>query len=101
MAQQTTIMLVDDLDGGEADEQVEFSVDGKAYEIDLSAANGERLRATLAPFISGPRAEPGHSGMGARPGHEGVRTRPHTVERAQRLPRCPLSSFCARPMSAP
>ena len=55
MTKQTTIVLVDDVDGSEADEQVEFSVDGKTYEIDLSAANGERLRAALAPFISAGR----------------------------------------------
>lgn len=67
MAQQTTIMLVDDLDGGEADEQVEFSVDGKAYEIDLSAANGKRLRATLAPFISAGRRTDGRRSLAAAP----------------------------------
>jgi hypothetical protein len=52
MARQTTITLVDDLDGVEADEQVEFSVDGRSYEIDLSAVNAGRLRDALAPFIS-------------------------------------------------
>ena len=55
MARQTTITLVDDLDGVEADEQVEFSVDGRSYEIDLSAANAGRLRDALAPFISAGR----------------------------------------------
>jgi hypothetical protein len=55
MARQTTITLVDDLDGGEADEQVEFSVDGRSYEIDLSAVNAGRLRDALAPFISAGR----------------------------------------------
>jgi hypothetical protein len=55
MARQTTITLVDDLDGGEADEQVEFSVDGRSYEIDLSAVNAGRLREALAPFISAAR----------------------------------------------
>lgn len=55
MAQQTTITLVDDLDGSEADEQVEFAVDGRSYEIDLSAANAERLRESLAPFVSAAR----------------------------------------------
>jgi Lsr2 len=55
MARQTTITLVDDLDGVEADEQVEFSVDGRSYEIDLSAVNAGRLRDALAPFISAAR----------------------------------------------
>ncbi len=55
MARHTTITLVDDLDGVEADEQVEFSVDGRSYEIDLSAVNAGRLRDALAPFISAGR----------------------------------------------
>lgn len=52
-------MLVDDLDGSEAAEQVEFAVDGKAYEIDLSAANSAKLREVLAPFISAARRSGG------------------------------------------
>src|SRR4051812_16082108 len=50
MAKQTTVTLVDDLDGKKAAEQVEFAVDGMTYEIDLSAANSARLRQALAPF---------------------------------------------------
>ena len=53
VAKQTTVILVDDLDGSEATEQVEFGVDGRSYEIDLSAANSAKLREALAPFISG------------------------------------------------
>ena len=35
MAQIQEIRLIDDLDGHEADETVEFGIDGKSYEIDL------------------------------------------------------------------
>ncbi len=55
MAKQTTVTLVDDIDGSEADEQVEFAVDGRTYEIDLSSANVARLRDALGPFISAAR----------------------------------------------
>jgi hypothetical protein len=55
MARQTTVTLVDDLDGSEAEEQVEFSVDGRSYEIDLSSVNASRLRDALAPFVSAAR----------------------------------------------
>ncbi|ANY09627.1 histone-like nucleoid-structuring protein Lsr2 [Pseudonocardia sp. HH130630-07] len=55
MAQQTTITLIDDLDGSEAEEQVEFGVDGRTYAIDLSSANAERLRDFLAPFVAAAR----------------------------------------------
>ncbi len=64
MAKQTTVTLVDDLDGSEADEQVEFAVDGKTYEIDLSTANSARLREALAPFISAARRSGGRRGSG-------------------------------------
>jgi Lsr2 len=69
VAKQTTVTLVDDLDGSQADEQVEFAVDGKAYEIDLSAANSARLREALAPFISAARRSGGRrrSGVAAAP----------------------------------
>jgi hypothetical protein len=65
VAKQTTVTLVDDLDGSEADEQVEFAVDGKSYEIDLSAANSARLRDALAPFVSAARRAGGRARSGA------------------------------------
>ena len=48
MAQIREIRLVDDLDGETADETVEFGIDGKSYEIDLSKENAGRLRDALA-----------------------------------------------------
>ena len=59
MAKQTTVILVDDLDGSEATEQVEFAVDGRSYEIDLSAQNSAKLREVLAPYISAARRRSG------------------------------------------
>lgn len=51
MAQKVIVQLTDDLDGGEADETVQFSLDGKEYQIDLKASNAKRLRDSLQPFI--------------------------------------------------
>jgi hypothetical protein len=51
MAQTVIVQLTDDIDGGEADETISFSLNGKTYEIDLSAENAERLREAFAPFI--------------------------------------------------
>jgi hypothetical protein len=62
MAQRTVVSLEDDLDGGPADETVRFAIGGRAYEIDLSAANAARFRQRLAPFVE--RARP--VGTGAR-----------------------------------
>ncbi|HLU60486.1 MAG TPA: Lsr2 family protein [Pseudonocardia sp.] len=64
MAKQTTVTLVDDLDGSVADEQIEFAFEGKSYEIDLSAANSAKLREALAPFISAARRTSGRRRSG-------------------------------------
>ncbi len=50
MAQKVEVLLVDDIDGGEADETVSFSLDGTSYEIDLSKKNAAKLRNGLEPF---------------------------------------------------
>ncbi len=65
MAKKTTVTLVDDLDGSQAEEQVAFAVDGRSYEIDLSSSNGARLREALAPFISAARRSGGRRGSAA------------------------------------
>lgn len=65
MATQTTVTLVDDLDGSEAVEQVEFAVDGRSYAIDLSAVNSARLRDSLAPFVAAARRTGGRRGSGS------------------------------------
>lgn len=59
MAQKVNIILVDDLDGGSADENVKFGLDGVNYEIDLSAANAAELRSSLERFINAARKAPG------------------------------------------
>jgi hypothetical protein len=67
MARKIVHQLVDDLDGtvlepGEG-ETVLFALDGKSYEIDLTADNAQSLRDAFAPFISaGRRMSSGSSG---------------------------------------
>jgi hypothetical protein len=51
MAQQVKVLLIDDLDGGDAEETVTFALDGTAYEIDLSGKNAEKLRNDLTPYV--------------------------------------------------
>ena len=55
MAQVTKVRLVDDIDGSEADESVEFTLDGMSLEIDLSKANAAKLRDILAPYVAAGR----------------------------------------------
>ena len=59
MAQKVNIILVDDLDGGSADENVRFGLDGVNYEIDLSAANAAELRSSLERFVAAARKASG------------------------------------------
>ncbi|KUG51799.1 hypothetical protein AVL62_07570 [Serinicoccus chungangensis] len=51
MAQRVQVILVDDLSGGEANQTVEFALDGVHYEIDLSDENAAKLREDFATWI--------------------------------------------------
>jgi hypothetical protein len=51
MAQKVSVILIDDINGGEANETVEFGLDGTGYEIDLSHGNSQELRDLLKPYI--------------------------------------------------
>ena len=67
MAQKVQVVLIDDINGGDADETVRFSLDGTHYEIDLSASNAARLRNALSEFVGHARkASPGRSGRRSR-----------------------------------
>ena len=55
MAQQTTVILTDDIDGGKAVETVSFGLDGKHYVIDLGAKNAKNLRKVVAAYIEAGR----------------------------------------------
>lgn len=76
MAQTVKIILEDDLDGGAADETVRFGLDGAQYEIDLSTANADKLRAAIRPYVAkarraqmkatGARTAPAKSSSGTR-----------------------------------
>ena len=52
MAKQTIVTMLDDIDGTAAAETVMFSIDGRAYEIDLSERNAAKLRRALEPFTA-------------------------------------------------
>jgi Lsr2 len=62
MAKTVIVRLTDDIDGGDAEETLYFSLDGKSYEIDVNAANAARVRAAFEPFIAKGRASGGSAG---------------------------------------
>jgi len=80
MAQTIEVKLVDDIDGGSADETVVFGLDGRAYEIELSKRNASVLRKALASYIANGRLAgrtpaPGRSrSTGARTNGSGGKT---------------------------
>ncbi|WP_238009807.1 Lsr2 family protein [Dactylosporangium sp. AC04546] len=78
MVRRVIHTLVDDLDGERADESLGFEVDGVRYEIDLSAANAQRLRDALAPFVGAARR------VGRGPVAGGGRGRTYRPERDSR-----------------
>lgn len=58
MAKKHITQLIDDLDGTVIDDgtTVHFSLEGRAYEIDLSEDNAKKLRDAFQPFIAAGRA---------------------------------------------
>ena len=74
MAQQTTVVLTDDIDGTKGLETVAFALDGAHYEIDLNTKNAKNLRKAMAEFVeNGPPINPG--------GSASSRTKPGTAAR--------------------
>ena len=60
MAQKVTVQVVDDLDGSVITDgsggTIAFAIEGKSYEIDLSADNTDKLYSALEPFVSKARS---------------------------------------------
>lgn len=70
MAQKTIVTLVDDLTGEEAEHisTVEFTLDGMAYELDLSDENSTNLHDALSEYVKAARKIGGRRRSGPRPG---------------------------------
>jgi hypothetical protein len=70
MATKHIAQITDDLDGTVLEEgegkQVTFSVEGRAYEIDLSESNAKKFHDALAPFVGAARTT-GSAGVGRTP----------------------------------
>jgi hypothetical protein len=84
VAQKVVVWLVDDLDGSVATETVQFALDGKTYEIDLSSTNAGKLRDALASYTAAarkstrtPRSTRGP--VSAAPRFAAGRKRPHAI----------------------
>jgi len=78
MATVTRTYKIDDLDQSEEDvSTVQLALDGTNYQIDLSAANADRLREKLAKFVDAaspvkaPKAAPAKRGAKSAPALSG------------------------------
>jgi hypothetical protein len=69
MAQRTIVTLVDDLTGEVAENisTVEFALDGRAYELDLTDENSAKLHDALSQYVNAARKIGGRRRSAARP----------------------------------
>ena len=110
MAQKMQVLLIDDLDGGDAAETVSFALDGVAYEIDLNEGNAARLREALAPWVGharkagrsvAPQRQRSSGGAGGGAGAESAAVRAwarengHTVSERGRIPSSVVEAYRA------
>ena len=72
MAQKVQTLLIDDLNGSEAEGTVRFALDGAEYEIDLNAEHTQALRDALARYVGAARRAGGGT---RRPAQGGRRAR--------------------------
>jgi Lsr2 len=68
VAQKIKTLLIDDIDGGDAEETVRFALDGTEYEIDLNAGHAQALRDALARYVRAARRAGGGARQPARGG---------------------------------
>jgi hypothetical protein len=66
MAQRVNVVLVDDIDGSDADETVSFALDGVDYEIDLSDEHAAELRNAISLYVGHARRTGGRRKSGKR-----------------------------------
>lgn len=81
MAQKVQVLLVDDVDGGPADETITFGLDGVTYEIDLTSAHATELRDALAQWVGHARRVGARSSVSrpARPGRRSGSSDAHAI----------------------
>jgi len=80
MAQKVQTLLIDDLDGSEADGTVRFGLDGADYEIDLNAKHAQQLRDALARYTAAARKTGGTARRSSRSGRKASADTLNTTE---------------------
>ncbi|WP_166850700.1 Lsr2 family protein [Isoptericola sp. BMS4] len=106
MVQKQQIVLIDDIDGSDADETVTFALDGVSYEIDLTSKHAAELRDALATWIGHGRKQAGRAAGARTPARrtqtdraqlakirEWARENGHKVSDRGRIPAAVLSAY--------
>jgi hypothetical protein len=81
MAQKIRTLVIDDLDGSEADVTVSFALDGAHYDIDLNESHARELRTILARYtgagrkVTGTPRRPARRQDNAADGHKTTQIR--------------------------
>ena len=96
MAKTVIVKLTDDIDGGDADETVHFALDGKSYEVDLSATNASKLRDALKPYIEKGRGSGGGSRARSVPAERSA-DRGHALLQAERDEKARFRAWAGMP----
>ena len=66
MVQKVNVLLVDDIDGSDAEETIPFGLDGTHYEIDLNSDHAQELRGRLERYVKAARKATGSADRPAR-----------------------------------
>ena len=80
MAQKIQTLLIDDLDGSEAEGTVRFGLDGTEYEIDLNTGHAKELRDALARYVDAARRVAGSGRKPARSSSRGTASGLNTTD---------------------
>jgi hypothetical protein len=75
VARSVEVRLIDDIDGGPAQETVTFALDGITYQIDLNARHAGQLRTAMQTYISAARRGGSYRARPAGAQPRGDRTR--------------------------
>ncbi|HEX2807904.1 MAG TPA: Lsr2 family protein [Kineosporiaceae bacterium] len=67
MAQKIVHQLIDDIDGSEADQSIEFTWEGHEYRIDLNEKNADKFRKAIAPYLGSAQRVGGRARRGKAP----------------------------------
>jgi hypothetical protein len=63
---RVNVLLVDDIDGSDAEQTIQFGLDGTRYEIDLNSEHAQEVRGQLERYVKAARKVTGAAARPAR-----------------------------------